>query len=257
MQSLLLAGLSATLASLGSAASPVPSGYPTVYAEPGKQPADYRNLAVNPGDAADARAASYPHASSNSEYNHQEFAARCAIDGDRRNAEVHSFGSWGPHKETDIWWRLDFGRAVSIDKVVLFLRAAWAPTPTPHDSYWTEASVEFSDGTQLALNLKQTAEGQSFSFPCKTVSWLRITHLKPAEDKWCALSEFEAWGQDAAAPFPATGSASLAASLRTDPLYAKVLHAMMGFQRESWEQGTCAQALLEAGELEAGRPDPT
>jgi rhamnogalacturonyl hydrolase YesR len=253
MKSLLLAGLTATLTPLGVLAKNASSAYPAIYIEPGKQSSDYRNVALNPQDLPVSRAASYPHASSNSEYNRQEFAARCAIDGERRNTEVHRFGSWGPQKEPGLWWRLDFGRPVTIDRLVLFLRAAWKAEPTPHDSYWTEALVEFSDGTQLPLKLEQREEGQVLSFPRKTVSWLRLSHLKPAEDKWCALSEVEAWGQDATVPFPALGTASLAASLRSDPLYAKVLHGMMGFQRESWEQGTCAQALLEAGELDAAQ----
>ena len=141
-----------------------------VYLELGKAAADYRNVALNPADTTNREPVSFPHATSNSEYNQQEFAARCAIDGNRRNNDVHGCGSWGPQKETNIWWRLDFGRPVEIDKVTLFLRAAWTPENAPHDSYWQEATIGFSDGSAEKLALKQVATGQEFSFEKRTVS---------------------------------------------------------------------------------------
>ena len=128
-----------------------------VYVEPGKTASDYRNVALNPNAASTTEPTSYPHATSNSEYNKKEFAARCAIDGNRKNNDVHGCGSWGPQKAPDIWWRLDFGRPVEIDKLVIFLRAAW-----PHDSFWKEGAVEFSDGSTEKLTLKKAAEGQEF-----------------------------------------------------------------------------------------------
>jgi len=221
-----------------------------VYFEPGKTAADYRNVALNPLDSTNGEPVSFPHATSNSEYNQREFAARCAIDGNRRNDDVHDCGSWGPRKEPGIWWRLDFGRPVEIDKLVLFLRAAWTPADAPHDSYWQGATVEFSDGSAEKLALKQVAAGQEFPLVKRTVSWLALNHLKPAADKWCALCEFEAWGQDAA-EFAYVPDAAFAAQLRQDPLVAKAMAAMMGFQRASWEQGVVGQALLEAGERDA------
>lgn len=239
-------GLLTTLAVGAQAAADLP-----VFLESGKRGADYRNVALNPAAAAGVDPSSFPHATSNSEYNQQEFAARCAVDGVRRNDDVHGFGSWGPQKEPGIWWRLDFGRAVAIDKLVLFLRAAWNPSPVPHDSYWKEAVVEFSDGSQLRLKLAQTAAGQEFPFARKIVSWLVLKDCVPAEDKWCALSECEVWGRDASAPPTHVGDVSLARALRADPLVNKALQAMLGFQRQSWEQGTAGQALLEAGELDA------
>src|SRR5258708_22268250 len=99
----------------------------SVFLEPGKSAADYRNVALNPTASTNRGPVSYPHATSNSEYNQREFAARNAIDGNRRNDDVHGSGSWGPQKEPDIWWRLDFGPPVNIDKLVLVLRAAWTP----------------------------------------------------------------------------------------------------------------------------------
>ena len=81
-------------------------------------------------------------------------------------------------------------------------------------------------------------------------TWLVSKNLKPAADRWCALCEFEAWGRDAA-EFAYVPDAAFAAQLRQDPLVAKAMAAMMGFQRASWEQGVAGQALLEAGERDA------
>jgi hypothetical protein len=175
---------------------------PVIYREAGKAASDYRNVALNPTASTNREPVSYPHASSNSEYNHREFAARCAIDGNRRNDDVHGCGSWGPQRNPDIWWRLDFGRPVEIDKLTLYLRAAWQPDNNPHDSYWKEATVEFSDGSKEKLELKKLASGQDIPLKRRTVSWLVLKDLKPAEDKWCALCEFEAWGRDAAGVVP-------------------------------------------------------
>jgi hypothetical protein len=186
-----------TLAAVAVAAAGETNRVHAIYLEPGKTAADYRNAALNPADTTNREPVSFPHATSNSEYNQREFAARCAIDGSRRNNDVHGCGSWGPRKETNIWWRLDFGRPVAIDKLTLFLRAAWTPENAPHDSYWREAAVEFSDGSVEKLELKQVAIGQEFPLARRTVTWLVLKNLKPAEDRWCALCEFEAWGRDA------------------------------------------------------------
>ena len=221
-----------------------------VYLEPGKTAADYRNVALNPADTTNREPVTFPHATSNSEYNQREFAARCAIDGNRRNDDVHGCGSWGPQKESNIWWRLDFGRPVEIDKLTLFLRAAWTPENAPHDSYWREAAVGFSDGSAEKLELKQVATGQEFTFAKRTVNWLVLKNLKPAADKWCALCEFEAWGRDAPG-YAYVADDAFAAKLRQDPLVTKAMSAMLGFQRASWEQGVAGQALLEAGERDA------
>ena len=162
-----------------------------IYMEPGKTAADYRNVALNPNAANTTEPASYPHATSNSEYNKKEFAARCAIDGKRDNKDVHGCGSWGPQIAPDIWWKLDFGRPVEIDKLVIFLRAAFG-----HDSYWKECVIEFSDGSTEKLTLKKVAEGQEFPITKRKVTWLKIKDLKAEEPKWCAICEFEAWGKD-------------------------------------------------------------
>ena len=155
----------------------------------------YRNLALNPCDQLRADPAIFPHATSNSvARNLFDFAARNAIDGVTRNEHhgVWPYQSWGPELAVDVWWKVDFGRLVTLDKVRLMLRADF-----PHDSYWKSAGVEFSDGSRITIQLQPTAEFQEFSFPPRRTSWLRLTNLVPADPgKWCALIELEAWGRE-------------------------------------------------------------
>ena len=167
----------------------------TVRAITGQERRGYRNLALNPCDQPRPDLAIFPHATSNSvARNLFDFEARNAIDGVTRNEHhgVWPYQSWGPELEPDAWWKVDFGRPVTVDKVRLMLRADF-----PHDSYWKHADVEFSDGIRMTIQLQPTAEFQEFSFPARRTSWLRLTHLVSDDpNKWCALIEMEAWGRE-------------------------------------------------------------
>ena len=167
----------------------------TLRALTGQERRGYRNLALNPCDQPRLDLAIFPHATTNSvARNLYDFAARNAIDGAARNGHhgVWPYQSWGPELRTDLWWKVDFGRPVMVDKVRLMLRADY-----PHDSYWKSAGVEFSDGSRITIQLQPTAEFQEFSFPPRKTTWLRLTNLVPADPgKWCALIELEAWGSE-------------------------------------------------------------
>jgi hypothetical protein len=91
-----------------------------------------------------------------------------------------------------LWWKLDFGRPVDLDKIRLVVR-----TDFPHDSYWKSAVMEFSDGSLIPFQITNSAEFQEFSFPKRQVSWFRIHDLVPEDPaRWCAFIEVEAWGHD-------------------------------------------------------------
>jgi len=157
----------------------------------------YRNLACNPYDVGSAAAApAFPHATSNSECRHEAvFAARNAIDGftENRRHGGWPYQSWGPEKQSDVWWQVDFGRPVEVDKLVVTLRADF-----PHDRHWRQATLVFSDGSRRTINLEQSAAAQAFVFPVQTTSSIRLVDLKQDEPLgWCALAEVEAWGRDA------------------------------------------------------------
>jgi hypothetical protein len=163
-----------------------------------KERTGYRNLALNPCDAVlpeDAPAQAFPHSSTNSyARNLFDFAARNAIDGVEQNGHhgVWPYQSWGPEQRLDLWWKLDFGRPVELDKIGLMIRADF-----PHDSYWKSAQIEFSDGSRLPIQITSFAGLQEFHFSRRKVSWFRIAKLAPEDPaKWCALIEVEAWGHD-------------------------------------------------------------
>ncbi|MCK4293237.1 MAG: hypothetical protein KAY65_08570 [Planctomycetes bacterium] len=157
----------------------------------------YRNVALNPRDVQ-GYARSWPHASSNSEYhNMPAFAARNAINGRTENTgHGGKFPSWGPDKLKGLWWKVDFGRLVEIDKVTLYIRADF-----PHDDYWHSATIEFSDGTKESITIKKTAGPQEFKFDKRIVSSLRFTDLVEAEPLgWCGFTEVQVWGRDVYTP---------------------------------------------------------
>ncbi|MGA9070291.1 MAG: RhuM family protein [Terracidiphilus sp.] len=158
----------------------------------------YRNLALNPCDSVlpeDKPARAFPHSSTNSyARNLFDFAARNAIDGAEQNGHhgIWPYQSWGPEQRLDVWWKLDFGRLVELDKIGLMNRADF-----PHDSYWKSAEIEFSDGSRLPIQITSSASLQEFKFPKRKVTWFRIAKLVPADPaKWCSLIEVEAWGRD-------------------------------------------------------------
>jgi hypothetical protein len=166
----------------------------------------YRNLAMNSCDAElespavlgtkEERAAEvFPHASTNSASRSlPDFRARNAIDGVTMNGHhgVWPYQSWGPQLRDDLWWKVDFGRTVEVDKLRLMVRSDF-----PHDSYWKSGMIEFSDGTTAPIQIRETGEMQEFSFPKRKVAWIRLNKLVAADPaRWCALMEVEVWGRE-------------------------------------------------------------
>jgi hypothetical protein len=67
----------------------------------------------------------------------------------------------------------------------------------PHDSYWQSAVIEFSDGSQLPIQINRSADFQEFAFPKRSVSWVRFSKLVPADPaRWCSFIEVEGWGRE-------------------------------------------------------------
>ena len=109
-----------------------------------------RNLAYNPYDEH-GDTGFFPHAHANVETRGEAvFAARNAIDGVYEN-DAHGiwpYQSWGINRDPNAALTLDFGRPVTIDELRLTLRADF-----PHDAWWTQATVEFDDGSREVLEL--------------------------------------------------------------------------------------------------------
>ena len=173
---------------------------------------DHRIVAVEPTDAEiyDDRLISlnshdrhnvpkyYPHAVANFVTREDPcFFERNAIDGviDNSNHGFFPYHSWGGGLREDLEYELHFGTDVEVKEVVLFLRADF-----PHDTYWKECDVEFSDGTKVHANLIGTAEGQKVSFEPKTTEMVKLTGFKQQrlEDgslSFAALTQIEVYGK--------------------------------------------------------------
>lgn len=154
-----------------------------------------KNLAFNPW-ATHEPGGPFPYASANVETRGEMvFAAKNAIDG-WKAGDSHGewpYTSWGINRDPRAAWRLDFGRMVELDEAVVYLRADF-----PHDAWWKEAVLHFSDGSDLVLTLEKTGAGQHFSFPPRRVEWLVLDSLIKADDPspFPALTQLELWGKD-------------------------------------------------------------
>ena len=154
-----------------------------------------RNLALNPA-ATHCFSGMYPFASANVETRGEMvFAAKNAIDGVVAN-DNHGkwpYTSWGINRDPEAALKLEFGRDILADELVVYLRADF-----PHDAWWESADVHFSDGTSMQLSLKKTHEAQRFTFPTKRISWLVIDTLIKADDPspFPALTQLEVWGTE-------------------------------------------------------------
>lgn len=154
-----------------------------------------KNLALNPA-ATHAFGGMYPFASANVETRGEMvFAAKNAIDGvvANNNHGRWPYTSWGINRDPNAALRLEFGRKIVTDEIVLYLRADF-----PHDAWWEEATLHFSDGSDMVVKLEKTHAGQRFSFPEKEIEWLVLDSLIKADDPspFPALTQLEVWGKE-------------------------------------------------------------
>ena len=110
-----------------------------------------RNIALNSHDLRRGTGG-YPHASANFVTREEPcFYERNAIDGEKNNQGhgAYPFHSWAGGARNDLEYTLDFGREVEVEKLVFYLRADFKHdeiTGIPHDSYWKNIDIRFSDG---------------------------------------------------------------------------------------------------------------
>ena len=155
-----------------------------------------RNLAFNPYDQHGDNGF-FPHSKANVETRGESvFAARNAIDGCYANSShgAWPYQSWGINRDPEAELLLEFGREVRVDRLVLTLRADF-----PHDNWWKECSVQFSDGSQIQAELVKTGEPQQIDLAPRVVRWLKLERLLKDEDDpspFPALTQIEAWGTE-------------------------------------------------------------
>lgn len=155
----------------------------------------YKNLARNTFDTKDNKSM-FPHASTNVVTEDPVFFPRNTIDGvfETSNHGSWPHSSWGINKKKDAWLKIDFGRNVTVDNVVLYLRADF-----PHDNWWKEADLTFSDGSVEHINLQKTGKGQCFEITTRNVEWIKLSNLIMSEEpsEFPALSQIEIYGVEA------------------------------------------------------------
>ena len=68
----------------------------------------------------------------------------------------------------------------------------------PHDSWWTRATVAFSDGTAETVELGKRADPQSFPIKRRGITWLKVGQLVKADDPYPfpALTQIEVFGRN-------------------------------------------------------------
>lgn len=153
----------------------------------------YRNLAKNVMDQH-GDPGCYPHAHANVETRGEAvFAARNAIDGVVAN-ESHGrwpYESWGINMQDDAELTLEFGRPVDMDKLVLYTRADF-----PHDNWWVQATITFSDGSKEVVKMEKSVKPHVFSIEKKGITWLKLSDLIKADDPspFPALTQIEVYG---------------------------------------------------------------
>ncbi len=125
------------------------------------------------------------------------FFERNAIDGvvDNSGHGRYPYHSWGGGLREDLEYEVHFGTPVEVSSVTIFLRADF-----PHDTYWKEMDIAFSDGTAVHADLAGVAEGQKFEFAPRLTEYVKLTGFKQQrlEDgslSFAALSQIEIYGK--------------------------------------------------------------
>ena len=124
------------------------------------------------------------------------FFERNAIDGVTENIGhgCYPYHSWGGGLREDLEFWVEFGMEVEVSKVTIHLRADF-----PHDTYWKEAELEFSDKSTVHIDLIGTKEGQTFEFEPRKTEYVKLTGFKQQrlEDgslSFAALSQLSVYG---------------------------------------------------------------
>lgn len=158
---------------------------------------NYRNLAKNVMDQHDDTGC-YPHVHANAETQGPIaplFSARNVIDGVLANAGhwPWPYQSWGIDQREDAEITLEFGRPVDMEELRLTTRADF-----PHDSWWVQATITFSNGTSEVVKLDKKVQPQPFPIRRQGITWLKVGKLIKADDPspFPALTQIEVYGKN-------------------------------------------------------------
>ena len=124
-----------------------------------------------------------------------------AIDGLLANT-FHGewpYTSWGINRDPAAEFTLFFGRTVRVEEIVLYLRADF-----PHDAWWTQADVTFSDGQTMPVHFQKSGAAQHFAAGGKETDFIRLSRLIKADDPspFPALTQIEVYGTESGSARP-------------------------------------------------------
>lgn len=159
-----------------------------------KEITESRNLAYNPYDLTEGSA--YPHVTADSYYGEQaEFAPRNVIDGFTANDShgTYPYQSWGTEKSDRHWITVDFGREVTVNELQFFVRADFSGG---HDTHFTSAVAEFSDGSEMPVPLYRTANAVCVDLGGRTTTFVKLKNFVRAADTWAAVTEIRILGSE-------------------------------------------------------------
>ncbi|VDG22565.1 discoidin domain-containing protein [Lactiplantibacillus mudanjiangensis] len=155
-----------------------------------------RDLALNPMDQPDFNG-SYPHVVANAvTRNEPGFAAQNAINGLVASGwhGEYPYTSWGNDQRTDATFTVEFGQPVLVKAIGIVLRADF-----PHDSYWTQGKLTFSDGQSQVVQFERSGQVQliQLSQPILTTN-LMLSELVKAPDAalFAALTAIQIFGNN-------------------------------------------------------------
>lgn len=154
----------------------------------------YTNLAFNPYFQS-SQIGLYPRVTSNIVPSNIRFAPHNVIDGifDSSSHGSYPFTSWSNAQDPKAQLKIDFGRSVEIDGLILILRADF-----PHDAWWQQIHVCFSDGSEQMLSLERSGLPQTFYFDKRKCDFITLTDFTKGEDTspFTALTQIEVLGKN-------------------------------------------------------------
>ncbi len=152
----------------------------------------------------------YPHASANFVTRDEPcFYERNAIDGEINNQGHgnYPYHSWAGGARNDLEYLIDFGKDVEVDKLKFYLRADFKHDHKgiPHDSYWKNIDIEFSDGEVVKgeftldgsdLN-PENSNGIELTFDRKVTKTIKLYNFKQVTEilGFAALTQIEVYGR--------------------------------------------------------------
>lgn len=151
---------------------------------------EIHDLSTNPNDIR-GESFVFPHCTANVETRGEAiFAARNTIDGwkETDGHGIWPFTSWGDNEDPEAEIQISFGRIVEVTEAIIYLRADF-----PHDNYWKQMSLCFSDGSEKKIDLEQTGRGQLFSLPHIHCEWIKMCKLVKDEENPSPFPALSYW----------------------------------------------------------------